>query len=116
MYYRVSGEITQHRCVVPYLELPSMVNVNLVGEGTYDHALPWDKIHRVSHPVYHNIQALLPQLKERHEQRTMSDPDLRFLSKQRELLEANDERTSVSLNKSKRRAEQRALDRKSTRL
>src|SRR5690625_7859925 len=40
----------------------------------------------------------------------MSDPDLRFLSKQRELLEANDERTSVSLNKSKRRAEQRALE------
>lgn len=109
-FYRVSGESTQHRGVVPDLELPSMVNVNLVGEGTYDHALPWDKIHRVSHPVYHNIQALLPQLKERHEQRTMSDPDLRFLSKQRELLEANDERTSVSLNKSKRRAEQRALE------
>src|SRR5690625_5527007 len=33
-FYRVSGESTQHRGVVPDLELPSMVNVNLVGEGT----------------------------------------------------------------------------------
>ncbi|WP_373568216.1 carboxy terminal-processing peptidase [Marinimicrobium sp. ABcell2] len=109
-FYRVSGESTQHRGVVPDLELPSMVNINQVGEGTYDYALPWDKIHRVPHATYFDIEALLPELRGRHDQRTERDPDLRFLAKQRALLEENDDRTSVSLNKQQRRAEQHSLE------
>ena len=43
-YYRVTGESTQHRGVIPDIELPSMVDVETVGESTRETALPWDRI------------------------------------------------------------------------
>ena len=43
-YYRVTGESTQHRGVIPDIELPSMVDTATVGESTRDTALPWDRI------------------------------------------------------------------------
>ena len=38
------GESTQHRGVIPDIELPSMVDTATVGESTRDTALPWDRI------------------------------------------------------------------------
>ncbi len=43
-YYRVTGESTQHRGVIPDIELPSTVDTATVGESTRDTALPWDRI------------------------------------------------------------------------
>src|SRR6185436_19473249 len=43
-YYRVTGESTQHRGVIPDIELPSAVDPATVGESTRDTALPWDRI------------------------------------------------------------------------
>lgn len=115
-FYRISGGSTQHRGVVPDLELPSMVNPSEVGESSYEHALPWDKIHAVTHAEYFDIEALLPTLRERHQSRVAKDPDLTFLSKQRALLEEDSDNEQISLNKQTRLAEQEALEQRMLKL
>jgi len=109
-FYRVSGESTQHRGVIPDMTLPSLVNVDDVGESTYDNALPWDKIHAVPHSRYFDIQALLPHLNPLHEQRVKKNPDFIYLRDQMALTEKNKDRTVVSLNEKQRRNEQESLE------
>src|SRR5690606_1831903 len=43
-YYRVTGDSTQHRGVIPDIQLPSRVDPEAVGESNRDTALPWDRI------------------------------------------------------------------------
>lgn len=105
-FYRVSGDSTQHRGVIPDMMLPSLVNIDDVGESTYDNALPWDKIHAVPHSRYFDIQELLPHLNPLHERRVQKNPDFIYLTEQTALTEENQDRTVVSLNEKQRRAEQ----------
>ncbi|WP_024460487.1 carboxy terminal-processing peptidase [Marinimicrobium sp. LS-A18] len=109
-FYRVSGESTQHRGVIPDMTLPSLVNIDDVGESTYDNALPWDKIHAVPHSRYFDIQALLPHLNPLHEQRVEKNPDFIYLRDQMALTEKNKDRTVISLNEEQRRNEQESLE------
>src|SRR5690606_1702747 len=44
MYYRVNGASTQHRGVVPDIELPSELDIDSIGESSQPTALPWDEI------------------------------------------------------------------------
>ena len=43
-FYRVSGESTQHRGVVPDIIFPMVYDQAKVGESSLEHALPWDTI------------------------------------------------------------------------
>ncbi len=115
-FYRISGNSTQHRGVIPDLKLPNMVDPSEVGESSYEHALPWDKIHAVPHAEYFDIGALLLSMQDRHQTRVAQDPDLTFLAKQRDLLEESSDDTEISLNKETRLAEQQELEQRMLKL
>ncbi|MFT5073146.1 MAG: carboxyl-terminal processing protease, partial [Patiriisocius sp.] len=44
-FYRVSGDSTQHRGVLPDIAFPSAYDTDEVGESHEENALPWDSIH-----------------------------------------------------------------------
>ncbi len=48
-FYRVSGDSTQYRGVVPDIVLPDRSKYNEYGERYLDYSLPWDRIERVNH-------------------------------------------------------------------
>ena len=50
-FYRVTGESTQLRGVVPDIELPSPIDPSDVGESVLHYALPWDRIAAVGFRV-----------------------------------------------------------------
>ncbi len=106
-FYRVSGDSTQHRGIVPDITLPSLIDPEEVGESSYDFALPWDSIHAVKHDVYYNIDDILPKLMTGHEQRVTSDPDFIFLLRQQAMIDETSARTSVSLREETRLQEQK---------
>ncbi|WP_232522279.1 carboxy terminal-processing peptidase [Marinimicrobium alkaliphilum] len=112
-FYRISGESTQHRGVVPDIAFPSMVSLEDVGESAYDHALPWDKIHAVPHARYFDINRVLPEMQQAHEQRAARDPDFTYLVGQAGLMEENRNRERISLRKATRQAEQEAIEARS---
>jgi carboxyl-terminal processing protease len=48
-FYRVSGDSTQYRGVVPDIILPDSSRYNEYGERYLDYSLPWDRIEEVGH-------------------------------------------------------------------
>lgn len=108
-FYRVSGDSTQHRGVVPDILYPDLIDLDLVGESSYEHALPWDQIHKVPHAEYYNFKPLLPMLSNRHHERASKDPDFIYLVEQAEAAKQINKRKVVSLNLDKRRAEEEAF-------
>ncbi len=103
-FYRVSGESTQHRGVIPDLMFPPRFDSGEIGESALDHALAWDRIDGVRHHKYHEISSLLPQLQDRHEQRTRDDPDFRYLRDSLALAAAVRQTESLPLNQAARLA------------
>lgn len=111
-FYRVSGESTQHRGVVPDITLPSLVDTEEIGESSYDYALPWDKIHPVPHGQYFELDRILPKLKQSHNQRIQKNPDFIYLQKRRALLEGVNDEDSISLSEKSRLEQKNALEAK----
>jgi carboxyl-terminal processing protease len=109
-FYRISGGSTQHRGVIPDIELPSLINAKELGESSYDHALPWDQIHPAPHDIYNNITALLPALKPAHDERMKVDPDFVYLQQQATFYNELNSKKIVSLKLSTRQQEQQKVE------
>jgi carboxyl-terminal processing protease len=109
-FYRVSGTSTQHQGVVPDISLPSLYDIDKVGESSEENALPWDKIPAVPHRRYNLSKAPLETLSTRHQQRLVKDPDLVYLSSELALIKERRDIKELSLNEEKRRAETKEYD------
>lgn len=105
-FYRISGESTQHRGVVPDIAFPTMYNPKEVGESALPTALPWDTINPVRHSEYYPVSSILDELLQRHETRIAKDPDFSYLNAQLDMRRQQAERTLLSLNESERRTQQ----------
>lgn len=101
-FYRVSGQSTQHRGVVPDINFPSYFDLNQVGESSQDNALPWDSIREVKHRFYLDINPWLSELKAKHQQRVELDPDWRFMLDEIALINGEREVKEFTLNKASR--------------
>ena len=102
-FYRVSGDSTQHRGILPDIEFPSTYDFEEVGESQQDNALPWDRIRRVPHNTKTDLQPLIGALTENHTKRRQSDPDFVSLVDKIELNDNWDSQKTLSLNLEKRR-------------
>lgn len=112
-FYRVSGDSTQHRGVIPDITYPDFIDLEEVGESAYDNALPWDQIHEVPHSKYYDLEKMFPYLQALHEKRSKEDPDFVFLVDQSNLFNENADRKVISLNEAVRKAEQESIKQKS---
>jgi len=74
-FYRVSGDSTQYRGVVPDIILPDRQKHNKFGERYLDYSLPWDSIGAVSHADWSKRQLDLNGLLKQSQQRVDTDPD-----------------------------------------
>ncbi|MDI9245165.1 carboxy terminal-processing peptidase [Marinobacter sp. CHS3-4] len=101
-FYRVSGGSTQHKGVIPDIEIPSRVDKKRIGEDALEHALPWDQIEAVPHDRYYDFSSVIDELRSRHEGRFEEHPEFRLLQKEIEFLKDQREKTSVSLNLNER--------------
>ena len=109
-YYRVTGESTQHRGVIPDIELPSMVDTATVGESTRDTALPWDRIQPTRFRADTALDAELDDLRTHQQSRASNDPtSATCLSDVAAIQEINAQKT-VSLNLEGRIAENKRLE------
>lgn len=97
-FYRVSGDSTQNRGVVPDIDFPSIYKIDEVGESAKDYALPWDQIHPVPVNKHGNFGPLISKIKSRHEARAKIDPDFKFLVSEIELNNKRRNKTEVELS------------------
>lgn len=113
-FYRISGDSTQHRGVVPDIDFPSLFDADEIGESALDNALDWDQISPVRHREYSMFSSLLPALELRHQTRATSDPNFVYLTDQVAMASETRGLTELPLNEAERIAlrdsqERRAL-------
>ena len=104
-YYRVTGESTQHRGVIPDIVVPSPVDTHLVGESSRETALPWDQISATRFTPQGYLDEAIELLVVEHERRSATDPDFRFMLGDIEAIDERRSRKTVSLNVEARRQE-----------
>lgn len=109
-FYRVSGDSTQHRGVIPDIELPVLIDKEEVGESAYTNALIWDQIRPAPHATYFDFSILVPELKKLHDNRSKSDPDLIYITDQKAMIDENKSRKTISLNEKNRIIEKEQLE------
>ncbi|EHJ05476.1 carboxy terminal-processing peptidase [Marinobacter manganoxydans] len=110
-FYRVSGGSTQHKGVIPDIEIPSRIDKTRIGEDALDHALPWDQIEAVPHTRYFDFSGIIDELRKRHEERFSTNPEFSLLQQEIDFLTKQRATDSVSLNLEERRAEHEQIER-----
>ena len=99
-FYRVTGESTQHRGVIPDIELPSTIDPKKHGESTLEYALPWDRVASQQHANYFTLSNIIPQLQENTAARIEQSPDMIYVQKVKQ--RRSNEPRSISLKLSER--------------
>jgi carboxyl-terminal processing protease len=107
-YYRVTGGSTQHRGVVPDIELPSHIDSSIIGESSRDTALPWDQIKATEFSADSSLDAAMSVLSMSHEHRAEMDPDFSYLQADIAATTAERAHDSVSLSLAQREQEREA--------
>lgn len=109
-FYRISGNSTQNRGVIPDISLPSLYNIAEVGENALEAALPWDKIRATDFSSFNDFSEQLPRLKALHAKRVSNDPDFKHLTQTTRLIEERRQLKEISLNENTRRKEKKELE------
>ena len=111
-FYRISGDSTQHRGVVPDVVFPSLFDPDEIGESALDHALNWDQINPVKHRRYGDINAVVPELTRLFRERSVTNPDFVYLEEQVHLAEEARAVKALPLNEEARIAMREAQENK----
>ena len=99
-FYRVSGDSTQKKGVVPDIILPSANEVLEVGEAHQDYALAFDKIRRAADfKPFLSQNLFIPLLRERSEKRRAKNQEFRYLRNDIKRIEERLRKNRSSLNR-----------------
>lgn len=101
-FYRISGDSTQHRGVIPDISYPSLLQHDEIGESSLEKALDWDRIAPVRHKNYAAIDAILPTLVAKHTERANNNADFQYIWDQKALAETISSAEQVPLNENAR--------------
>lgn len=111
-FYRISGESTQHRGIVPDISYPSLYDKKKIGESSLEKALPWDTIRGIPHRDFGDMKPYLPKLRNTHQKRMATNPDYTYLREMLDLMAKIRIKTEISLNRSVRMQEQQQVRKK----
>ncbi len=111
-FFRINGDSTQHRGVIPDIIWPTHTANNDIGERAYENALPWRHIHDTSFVPWRDIPApaLFSNTYESHQQRVKLDPEFQYVVELNNLNQQRRDRKAVSLLDSKRELDRKLFD------
>jgi carboxyl-terminal processing protease len=109
-FYRITGESTQLRGVVPDIVLPSPISIEDVGESVLEHALPWDRIASVPFRSLVPEPSLVQTLAGEENDRAMHNADYQWLLASLTSLDTARNEKTLSLNLKKRQQQRTAQD------
>lgn len=102
-FYRISGDSTQHKGVIPDLKYLRFHKIEDTGESAQKGALPWDKIPKTYYRPYPVIPGLNQTLIRAYDNRVLNDPDLIYLKNRIDLSEKKSNQSKISLNLEQRK-------------
>ena len=102
-YYRVTGASTQDRGVHPDIELPSIIDTEIVGESARENALVWDTIDTTRFDAGVPLDSTIESLTANYVARSKNDPNVQYQLEQIQAGKRIRHQKSVSLNINTRR-------------
>ncbi|MBM23408.1 MAG: tail-specific protease [Gammaproteobacteria bacterium] len=103
-FYRVSGQGTQNKGVIPDIILPSFIDEEIIGEETKKNSLPWDKIMTLEYDSDLKFQKSIEKLKKSFAEKSKENLPLLFLQEDIDEISKQNKQTSLSLNYEVRKA------------
>ncbi len=108
-FYRISGEGTQYRGVLPDVDYPAIYDAEEIGESALPNALPWDRIESSDYRKRMDVTpAVIDQLTSLHQKRIRTSPDFVHLIETLDFQKELDEKTRISLSEATRKKERDA--------
>lgn len=106
-FFRINGDSTQHRGVVPDILLPTARDDTERGERGLENALPWQQVASTRYSPFDqaDLSAALPKIRSLHQTRIADDPGFEFLLSNQTLDNEIAALGEVSLLESKRQIE-----------
>ena len=104
-FYRISGESTQHRGIIPDITYPPRFDPETIGESTLEHPIAWDQIQATKYNISHELRHLLPELQARHAHRVADNPEFNYLKEAFAYRKTHSNDKTVTLNEEERIAE-----------
>ena len=104
-FYRVTGESTQNKGVVPDIELPSSWDIESTGESSLHMSLPWDTIPPVRYRTFNIDEDIVAAVKKAHINRLNESPNMTYIQNLRERYDLIKNKKELSLNIDKRKQE-----------
>ena len=101
-FYRISGESTQEKGIIPDIVYPSRYDPDSIGESTLERPLPWDKIDATTYRTKNSINNFVPELRSLHHDRVANDPEFTYLREAFAYRKSQSNDDTVSLNEQER--------------
>ena len=108
-FYRISGQGTQNKGVIPDIILPSLINGDVIGEETKKNTLPWDQIMSLEYNSDLMIEESIEKLKKNFDEKSRDNLPLLFLQEDIDQIIEQNKQTKLSLNYEKRKVKREQL-------
>ena len=102
-FYRVSGQGTQNKGVIPDIRLPSFIDEEVVGEDTKKNTLSWDQIMSLEYDSDLTFHQSIKKLKKNFTEKSKENLPLLFLQEDIDQITEQNKQTKMSLNYEKRK-------------
>ena len=109
-FFRINGGSTQLKGVTPDIAYPKSGDDKDFGESTYDNALKWTQIAPADYQPVANLNAYLPQLQQKHDERVAQSPAWKLMLDELAQYKTMRDKTTISLNLATREAERKQQD------
>ncbi len=97
-FYRISGESTQYRGVIPDIIVPDRFQGLKSEEQTLDFALPWDTVNPVPYDTWKGMAPNIPGLRENSLKRVAANREFQDIVRINKLIQDRRKKTLQSLN------------------
>jgi carboxyl-terminal processing protease len=97
-FYRITGESTQYRGVLPDIVLPDRLQSLKTGEKYLDYALPWDTVKPTTFTKWPGQHINLAKLRTRSEKRVAASKEFQGIEKESQKIKDLQKKTVLSLN------------------
>jgi len=112
-FYRITGNSTQHKGVMPDIQFPSVIPMDKYGEDTEPSAMPFDVIAKSDYTKFGDLSMVIPQLKKLHDQRMATSKSYQYLQDDIADFKKHDAERSITLNEEQLKKQRDADEQKS---
>ena len=106
-FFRINGDSTQHRGVIPDISWPTTGNSDSSGERAYENAIPWRQINSAAFRYFQDMPeaAVFDSVRGLHQQRIRQNPEFQFFMDIEKINEQSRNRKVITLNETTRERE-----------